>query len=87
MQTQSECLSVLSQSDVQKGRAVSCGTLPRAVTTTMSLQGAVLAQWLERRPRDRKVTGSIPDRSGSEFSSSGSAFCADTYSVPVVPSC
>ena len=30
-------------------------------------QGAVIAQWLERRTRDRKVAGSNPCRSGGKI--------------------
>ena len=50
-------------------------------------QGKVgIAQWLERRTRDRKVVGSSP---AGEFSSQGSTFCADSYfgirSTPVLP--
>ena len=44
--------------------------------------GAGIAQWLERRTRDRKVAA-------GEFSSPGSTFCADSYfgicSTPVFP--
>ena len=41
--------------------------------------GAGIAQWLERRTRDRKVPGSSPGRSGERISSRGSALCADSY--------
>ena len=41
--------------------------------------GAGIAQWIERRTRDRKVVGSNPYRSSGEFSSPGSTFCVDSY--------
>ena len=48
-----------------------------------------IAQWLERRTRDSKVTGSNPAGATGEFSSPGSTFCADSYfdipSTPVLP--
>ena len=52
--------------------------------------GGGIAQWLERRTRDRKVTRvRIPAGAAGEFSSPGSTFCADSYfgirSTPVVP--
>ena len=54
-----------------------------------SCYGAGIAQWLERRTRDRKVPGSSPCRSGGRISSPGSPFCADSYfgihSTPVLP--
>ena len=40
---------------------------------------AGIAQWLQRRTRDRKVPGSSPGRSGGGFFSPGSTFCADSY--------
>ena len=40
--------------------------------------GEGIAQWLERRTRDRKVAGSSPGRSGGR-TSPGSALCADSY--------
>ena len=49
-----------------------------------------MAQWLERRARDRKVAGSSPGkRAAGYFSSPGSTFCTDSYfgirSTPVLP--
>ena len=60
-------------------------TLPRRVYNSLPRQwGAGIAQWLERRTRDRKV----PAGAAGEVSSPGSAFCADSYfgirSTPVV---
>ena len=49
----------------------------------------MVAQWLECRSPDRKVSGSSPGRSGERISSPGSTFCADSYfgvrSSPVLP--
>ena len=51
--------------------------------------GAGIAQWLERRTRDRKVADSNPCWSGGIISSPGSTFWADSYfgirSTPVLP--
>ena len=48
-----------------------------------------IAQWLERRTRDRKVAVRIPAGAAGQFSSPGSTFCADSYfgipSTPVLP--
>ena len=48
-----------------------------------------IAQWLERRTRDRKVAGLNPCWSGGRIFFSGSTFCADSYfgicSTPVLP--
>ena len=41
-----------------------------------NLRGAGIAQWLERRTRDRKVAGSSPGRSDGRILSPGSAFYA-----------
>ena len=41
--------------------------------------GAGIAQWLERRIRERKVTGSSPAGAAGEISSPESTFCADSY--------
>ena len=48
---------------------------------------AGIAQWLERRTRDRKVAGSKSLLERREFSSPGSTFCADIgiRSTPVLP--
>ena len=42
---------------------------------------AGIAQWLERRTRDRKVACSSPGRSGGRINlaSPGTTFCADSY--------
>ena len=41
--------------------------------------GAGIAQWFERRTRDRRVSGSSPGRSGGGILFSRSAICADSY--------
>ena len=41
--------------------------------------GAGIAQWFERRIRDRKVSGSSPGRSGGGIFFSMSTLCADSY--------
>ena len=50
--------------------------------------GAGIAQWLERRTRDRTVTGSNPCRSGGRIFFSRVTFCVDSYfgirSTPVL---
>ena len=38
------------------------------------MREAGMAQWLERRTRDR-----VPEGAAGEFSSPGSTFCADSY--------
>ena len=61
-------ISHLASVDVkQNGRA----TLLQYYTS----RGAGIAQWLERRTRDRKVPGSSPGRSGGRILT----FCADSY--------
>ena len=56
---------------------------------TSNNRAAGIAQWLERRTRDRKVAVRIPAGAAGEFSSPGSTFCADSYfgipSTPVLP--
>ena len=42
-------------------------------------QGAGIAQWLERRTRDRKFAGSNPCRSAGRFFLSWVSFCAHSY--------
>ena len=42
--------------------------------------GVLIAQWFERRTRDRRVAGSSSAGGEGEFSSPGLTFFADSYS-------
>ena len=58
---------------------VFCAVRFRHIPLGSHRTGAGIAQWLERRIRKRKVTGSSPAGAAGDISSPGSTFCADSY--------
>ena len=50
-------------------------------------RGAIIACWLERRARDRKLRVRVPAGAAGEFFSPELTLCADSYSVSVPPPC